>query len=143
MVDRTGTHVLLVEDNDINSNWRGTVGDGAIVPIAADGRAGVDAVKTHHFDGVLMDVQMPVLYGYAATREDQGRSTFQNLLNHRHDRQRHVRGDREWLIESGMDDYVTKPLDLEQLFAVLRKWVKPAHAKLPVDANVRPRLLYI
>ncbi|MBT8352296.1 MAG: response regulator, partial [Deltaproteobacteria bacterium] len=65
-----GANVLLVEDNEINQQVAREIleGTGLIVAVANDGQEGVNAVKESHYDVVLMDVQMPVMDGYTATR---------------------------------------------------------------------------
>ena len=65
-----GARILLVEDNEINQQVAGEIlkGAGLIVAIANNGQEAVDAVKETNYDAVLMDVQMPVMDGYEATR---------------------------------------------------------------------------
>ena len=124
--DWTGTHVLLVEDNELNELLARELLEqaGFTVTSASNGRIAVDEVKRHRFDGVLMDVQMPVLDGYAATRELRADPRFADLpiiamtANA-------MAGDRERALESGMNDYLTKPLDLERMFEVLGQWMRP------------------
>jgi CheY-like chemotaxis protein len=123
-----GVHLLLVEDNDINQQIAVEVlqDAGIKVTVANNGREGVEAVFRQHFDGVLMDVQMPVLDGYSATREIRKDARFAQLpiiamtANA-------MTGDREKSIDAGMTDYVTKPLDLDQLFTVLSRHIKRGH----------------
>ena len=66
-----GARILLVEDNEINQQVAGEIleGAGLIVTIANNGQEAVDAVKESDYDAVLMDVQMPVMDGYTATRK--------------------------------------------------------------------------
>jgi CheY-like chemotaxis protein len=66
-----GAHILLVEDHPINQQVAMELlgGAGFHVQLAGNGREAVDAVRTHQYNAVLMDVQMPVLDDYAATRE--------------------------------------------------------------------------
>jgi len=66
-----GARILLVEDNEINQQVAREIleGAGLVVTVANNGREAVDAVKQSPYDAVLMDVQMPVMDGYAATRE--------------------------------------------------------------------------
>ena len=120
--DWSGAHVLLVEDDELNQLLARELLEqaGFTVTIAGDGRAGVAAVKGGAFDGVLMDVQMPVMDGHAATREIRADPRFAHLpiiamtANA-------IMGDRERAIDAGMDDYISKPLDIDRLFAVLRR----------------------
>jgi CheY-like chemotaxis protein len=66
-----GAHVLLVEDNEINQQVAKEIleGAGLNVALATNGQEAVNAVKENEYDAVLMDVQMPVMDGYTATRE--------------------------------------------------------------------------
>jgi len=68
--DIQGARVLLVEDNEINQQVAQEIltGGGLIVTVANDGQEGVEAAMQNHFDAILMDIQMPVMDGYAATR---------------------------------------------------------------------------
>ena len=122
--DWTGTHLLLVEDNELNQLLAQELLEqaGFTVTLAENGRLGVDAVLSQHFDGVLMDVQMPVMDGYAATREIRKESRFEHLPIIAMTANAMV-GDRDRALEAGMNDYVTKPLDIDALFIVLQKWL--------------------
>jgi two-component system sensor histidine kinase/response regulator len=122
-----GARVLLVEDNEINQQVAQEIlqGGGLIVTIANNGQEGVDAAKKNQHDAILMDIQMPVMDGFTASRE------IRNLRSEI----RHVpiiamtahamAGDEQKSIEAGMNDHVTKPIDPGQLFATLQKWIKP------------------
>jgi len=68
--DIRGARVLLVEDNEINQQVAQEIliGGGLIVTVANDGQEGVETAMQNHFDAILMDIQMPVMDGYAATR---------------------------------------------------------------------------
>ena len=65
-----GAHILLAEDNEINQQVAKEIleGAGLIVDLADDGEQAVNAVKKKDYDAVLMDIQMPVMDGYAATK---------------------------------------------------------------------------
>jgi CheY-like chemotaxis protein len=106
------------------------------VTIAGSGQAAIDAVERNAFDLVFMDVQMPLLDGYDATREIRRREIGS---------QRHLpivaltahamNGDRERCLESGMDDYMTKPVSPKELDEMLRTHRKAAsNAKAPQTA---------
>ena len=126
LVKIRGAEVLLVEDNDINQQVAQEIleGAGLIVTIAENGNAGVDAVQSQAFDIVLMDIQMPVMDGYEATRTIRENKKFDKLpilamtANA-------MAGDREKSLEAGMNDHVTKPINPDELFAALEKWIKP------------------
>ncbi|MBF0525680.1 MAG: response regulator [Deltaproteobacteria bacterium] len=121
-----GAKVLLVEDNELNQQVAVEIltGAGLKVELADNGRAAVEAVAKTEYDLVLMDVQMPVMGGYEATRLIRQDIRFRELpivamTAHA------MRGAKEECLEAGMDDYVVKPIDPEQLFAVLTQWIKP------------------
>jgi signal transduction histidine kinase/DNA-binding response OmpR family regulator/tetratricopeptide (TPR) repeat protein len=122
-----GAHILLVEDNSINQELaRDLLGRaGVVVSIAADGREALDALAHERFDAVLMDCQMPVLDGYAATREIRRRPELEHLpviamtANA-------MAGDRDKVLEAGMNDHVAKPIRVDELFATLARWVRAA-----------------
>ena len=127
-----GARVLLVEDNEINQQVAGEILEaaGLSVSLANNGQEAVEAVKKGDFDAVLMDVQMPVMDGYTATREirnreDEIRIPIIAMTAHA------LAGDREKSLEAGMDDHVSKPIDPELLFETLLKWVKKSSGESP------------
>ena len=128
MQSLAGARVLLVEDNEINQQVAQEIlqNAGLSVTVANDGQEGVNAALKHQYDVILMDIQMPVMDGYTATREIRNlKSEIQNvpiiaMTAHA------MTGDDQKSITAGMNDHITKPIDPEQLFATLRKWVKPA-----------------
>jgi two-component system, sensor histidine kinase and response regulator len=137
-----GVCVLLAEDNLVNQKLASAVlgGMGLGVDIVADGGEAVAAVGSKAYDAVLMDIQMPVMNGYEATRAIRRDPRWANLpiiamtANA-------MKGDREECLEAGMDDYVSKPIDRQELFTTLKKWVKsqstPNDRELPTeDGNV-------
>jgi CheY-like chemotaxis protein len=94
---------------------------------AENGRAGIDLLKkTPDVDIVLMDIMMPEMDGYETMRAIRQIPQFRSLpiiaLT-----AKAMKGDRDKCIEAGASDYVTKPVDLEQLFSVLRVWVARGH----------------
>jgi len=196
--DIQGAQVLLAEDNEINQQVAMEIlqGAGLNVTVANDGQEAVNALKESYFDAVLMDIQMPVMDGYAATRairkweggrrnaevgmrppahrghrglrpggnaekelkaqssklkgEDRGQKTDDGtptsnlqpptssipiiaMTAHA------MAGDDKKSIEAGMNDHVTKPIDPDQLFATLHKWIKPAAERAAVQ---KPSVFY-
>jgi two-component system sensor histidine kinase/response regulator len=106
-------------------------GAGLNVALAADGQEGVNAVKESNYDVVLMDVQMPVMDGYAATREIRKDENFKDLpiiamTAHA------MAGDEDKSLQAGMNGHVTKPIDPDQLFSTLQKWIKPGEKRVNV-----------
>jgi ABC-type amino acid transport substrate-binding protein/signal transduction histidine kinase/CheY-like chemotaxis protein len=129
-----GANVLLVEDNEINQQVAREIleGAGLNVALAADGQEGVNAVKENNFDVVLMDIQMPVMDGYTATREIRKDKNFKILpiiamTAHA------MAGDEDKSLEAGMNGHVAKPIDPDQLFSTLQKWIKPGERRAQVQ----------
>lgn len=108
--------ILLVEDNEMNRDMlsRRLSRRGHEVLIATDGQQGVQLAQVHQPDLILMDMSLPVLDGWAATRQLKSLSQTQSipiiaLTAHA------MAGDREKCIESGCDDYDTKPIEFSRL----------------------------
>jgi CheY-like chemotaxis protein len=134
-----GANVLLVEDNEINQQVAREIleGAGLKVTLANDGQEAVNAVKENEYDAVLMDVQMPVMDGYTATREIRKDERFTELpiiamTAHA------MAGDEDKSLESGMNGHVTKPIDPDQLFATLQKWIQPSEKRAQVQQPEAP-----
>jgi CheY-like chemotaxis protein len=94
---------------------------------AENGRAGIEALKKNpDIDLVLMDIMMPEMDGYetmkAIRQEPKLRSLPIIALT-----AKAMKGDRAKCIEAGASDYITKPVDLDNLFSVLRVWVSRGH----------------
>ncbi|HYA04487.1 MAG TPA: response regulator [Xanthobacteraceae bacterium] len=116
------TKVLLVEDNEMNRDMlsRRLVRRGFDVIFAVDGQQGVDLAKSEKPDIILMDMSLPVMDGWEATRrvkaDDATRSVpVIGLTAHA------MSGDREKAIAAGCDDYDTKPVELERLIGKMEK----------------------
>ena len=119
-----GARVLLAEDNEINKQVAEEIllGAGLNVSLASDGQEAVEAVKKNDYDAVLMDIQMPVMDGYEATRVIRSDPRFRRLpiiamTAHA------MAGDREKSLGAGMNDHVSKPIDPEVLYRTLEKWI--------------------
>jgi len=122
-----GQRVLLVEDHPINRELaRELLGlHGLEVVEAHDGLAAVQAVESQRFDAVLLDVQMPVMDGLEAAqaiRALEGGAELPLIAMTAHA----MAGDRERFLAAGMSDYVAKPIDEDQLAAVLSRWLRPS-----------------
>jgi PAS domain S-box-containing protein len=134
-----GLHLLVAEDNEMNQFVTEETLRRAdcTCEIVADGKLAVEAVQQKKFDAILMDCQMPGMDGLEATR---------------HIRQREasapgsrripiialtaeaIQGDREKCLAAGMDGYVTKPINADELFAAIRSLVRPGEAIAPAAA---------
>jgi CheY-like chemotaxis protein len=126
-----GARVLLAEDNEINQQVARELLEkaGLIVTIANNGKEAIEKVEGSEFDLVLMDVQMPEMSGLEATGCIRKDPRFSNLPIVAMTAQA-MTGDREKCIEAGMDDYLTKPININELFSALVKWIKPKDRKM-------------
>ncbi len=124
--------VLLVEDNAINQQLAQALlqQHGFEVTIANHGQECLDWLEKATFDVVLMDMQMPVMDGLEATRAIRQQPRFRDLPIIAMTANALV-GDRERCIASGMNDYVAKPIDPEQLWAALERQLPPAQPQQP------------
>jgi PAS domain S-box-containing protein len=125
-IDRLrGARVLLVEDNEINQEVAiGQLEDAeAFVDLAENGEIALRMVKDNDYDVVLMDMQMPVMDGIEATRilrADPRHQTLPIIAMTANA----MESDREVCLEAGMNDHIAKPIDPDQLFSVLLRWIR-------------------
>jgi two-component system, sensor histidine kinase and response regulator len=119
-----GARILLVEDIAINLQVAGEILEsfGLLVEVAINGLEAIKMVEKSKYDAVLMDIQMPRMDGYTATREIRKKISLKNLpiiamTAHA------MMGDREKCLEAGMNDHVSKPIDQNRLFSALMKWI--------------------
>ena len=144
-----GAHVLLVEDNEFNQEVAlGLLKDANMsIDVAQNGELAVRMVGAKKYDLVLMDMQMPVMDGIQATKLIRANPLFRALpiiamtANV-------MASDREKCDEAGMNDHVDKPIDPDELFRVLLRWIKrddntktakaAAHSDAPQNASAKP-----
>jgi signal transduction histidine kinase/CheY-like chemotaxis protein len=166
-----GARVLLVEDNEINQQVAQEIleGAGLWVTIAGNGQEAVEAVKKDDFDAVLMDIQMPVMDGYTATRKirewEVGSRNAEKELKAQGSKLKEsdsedlsgfsvqpsarakqipiiamtahaMAGDEEKSLQAGMNAHVAKPIDPDQLFATLQKWIKPVSERAAIPESL-------
>jgi signal transduction histidine kinase/CheY-like chemotaxis protein/HPt (histidine-containing phosphotransfer) domain-containing protein/HAMP domain-containing protein len=124
-----GARVLLVEDNPFNQELASELlGRARIeVLVAGNGREAIGMLARERFDAVLMDCQMPVLDGYAATRELRSDPAWRDLPIIAMTANAMV-GDREKVLAAGMNDHIAKPINVVEMFATLARWVRPGVA---------------
>lgn len=127
--------VLLVEDNEINREMMQHLleYEGIQVDTAEDGFGAIDAVFKFDYDAVLMDVQMPKMNGYEATKKIRILESNIDKKNLNSLKKRKIpiiamtahamQGDRRKCLEAGMNDYIKKPIDPRQLTKILCKWI--------------------
>ncbi|MDF1790500.1 MAG: response regulator [Thalassobaculaceae bacterium] len=131
-----GRRVLVVEDNDLNRDVAIDLLEavGVIVETVENGALAVEAVGARPWDAVLMDIQMPVMDGYAAAREIRKRypdidlpiiAMTANAMS----------GDRERCLQAGMNDHVAKPIDPDDLYTVLARWLQADISTDPLIAG--------
>lgn len=118
-----GKKILLVDDDSRNIFAVGKLlqKNGMEVVTAENGQVAVDKVKVEDFDAVLMDIMMPVMDGYEATRElrklkGEGLPIIAFTA-------KAMSEDREKCINAGANDYITKPLDSQKLLSLLSVWL--------------------
>jgi len=129
-------HVLVAEDNSINQKLIKNVlnGFGIEVTLAGNGEEAVNLRMQNEFDMIFMDIQMPVLGGIEATHK---------IIEYEEKNRKHhipivaltanaLSGDREKYIDEGMDNYLSKPIDLERLNILLQEYF-PRHVKTEAD----------
>jgi CheY-like chemotaxis protein/HPt (histidine-containing phosphotransfer) domain-containing protein len=132
--------VLLAEDNVVNQRLAASLLErrGHHVTIAANGREAVAAAAHRAFDAVLMDVQMPEMGGFEATaairarERDTGGGRVPIIAMTAHA----MKGDRERCLDSGMDEYLTKPLDSHRLCAIVEALAANRRPTPPGDDDV-------
>ena len=114
--------ILLVEDNELNRDMlsRRLVRKEFTVECAKDGQEAIDSAKSEKPDIILMDLSLPVIDGWSASKILKSDSSTQSmpiiaLTAHA------MKGDREKAIEAGCDDYDTKPIDFQRLLDKINK----------------------
>ncbi|MDD2290811.1 MAG: transporter substrate-binding domain-containing protein [Aliarcobacter sp.] len=131
-----GAKILLVEDNVQNQEIATEFLQKANIStkIANNGKEAIEILENEEFDGVLMDCQMPILDGYEATKQIRKNEKFKDLpilamtANA-------MQGDKEKCINSGMNDYIAKPLDFSKFYETLVKWIKPKNKVVFEEQN--------
>ncbi len=131
-----GAHVLLVEDNEANQELAMELLtlNGLIVEVAVNGEEALKLLEHGSFDGVLMDCQMPVMDGYTATRKIRRQARFKDLpvlamtANA-------MAGDREKALAAGMNDHIAKPINPNNMFLCMARWIQPVN---PVPESSGP-----
>ena len=125
-----GMQVLLVEDVSMNQELAIEIlsKKGIQITVANNGQEGVDAIRSAQFDVVLMDMQMPVMDGCQATqiiRETEQKLPIIAMTANA------MSGDKQKCLAAGMNDYITKPINPEELFHTIGKWTGAYTDKQP------------
>ena len=131
-----GSRILLVEDNELNQQLATELlrQRNFAVDVAPNGQEALNVLRRQSYDLVLMDVQMPVMDGYEATRFLRRLPQFKELpiiamtANALHT-------DREQALEVGMNDHIPKPIELQLLLSKLLQWIPPKKNETTVPTN--------
>lgn len=129
----SGAKILLVEDNELNQELALELlkQSNIEVELAENGAIAVEKFSNKHFDGILMDLQMPVMDGFSATKiireSDSSIPIIAMTANA-------MVSDKEKVLASGMNDHITKPINVNTMFATIAKWISPS-AKVSHDIN--------
>ena len=130
--------ILLVEDNEMNRNMlsRRLIRHGYEVVMAVDGQQGTEMAISERPDLILMDMSLPVMDGWEATRQVKGNDVTRQipviaLTAHA------MAGDRERAMEVGCDDYDTKPVELPRLLGKIAALLLPKVPERTTTAPVR------
>lgn len=123
----TSQSLLLVEDNAVirqfieelakKKSW--------LITVSENGKDAVDSFRQRKFDGILMDIQMPIMDGFMATEtirrmeQETGRLRTPIIAMTAYA----LKGDKEKCLEAGMDDYLTKPLEVDEFYEVVSRWI--------------------
>jgi two-component system sensor histidine kinase/response regulator len=121
-----GARILLVEDNDINQQVaRELLEDaGLVVDVADNGEIALEKVRSGSWELVFMDMQMPVMDGVTATQRIRAMGGFERLpivamtANA-------MEQDRRKCLDAGMNDFLVKPIDPDDMWNILLRWVRP------------------
>ncbi len=129
-----GLKILLAEDNEINQQVARELLEsmGAEVCIAWNGKEAADMVNISNYDCLLMDVNMPQMDGYTSTKAIRKDERHKYLLIIAMTANA-MSGDREKCLDAGMNDYLSKPIDPNELIMVLEKWIGPMEGRISLS----------
>ncbi len=136
--------ILVAEDNRVNQKVAVSMLEkmGYTADVAGDGGEAIQSLERLAYDAVLMDVQMPEMDGFEATRVIQQRWAPDARPYIIAMTANAMAGDRERCVEAGMDDYIAKPVRIEELEAALRRAIARARAELappaPASSDAAP-----
>ncbi len=123
------SRILLVEDNEMNQELAEDLlrNSGIHVTLANNGEEALEILAKERFDGILMDCQMPVMDGYEATRRIRADEKYRDLpilamtANV-------MEGDKEKALDAGMNDHIPKPINPNEMFVTMAKWIRKDEA---------------
>lgn len=123
-------HILVVEDNTLNQQVISEIlkMSGNAVTIISDGSKALNTLNSGNYDLVLMDIQMPEMDGLSATKLIRQESQYKTLPIIAMTANAQI-GEKEKCIEIGMNDYLTKPVEQQELFKKIRQWLPSLQEK--------------
>ena len=135
-----GARILLVEDNELNQELATELleGNGLIVELAKNGLEALEKLELTDFDGVLMDLQMPIMDGFEATHRIRQQEKYKDLVVIAMTANA-MAGDKEKVLAGGMNDHIAKPINVNDMFATIAKWISPKKPQKPV--NYLPKIV--
>ncbi len=127
-----GARILLVEDNETNQQVASEIFQQAyfVVDVANNGQMAIEMLNQASYDCVLMDMQMPVMDGLEATRRIRLDSRFARLPILAMTANAMVE-DRKRTLDVGMNDHIAKPINPQELFEALLRWIPPGNRDRP------------
>nr|WP_321266291.1 PAS domain S-box protein [uncultured Sulfurimonas sp.] len=131
-----GGVILVVEDNLQNQEVAKELLEkvGVIAEIASNGMEALEMLEENEYDAVLMDCQMPIMDGYEATQKLRENNDFENLpiiamtANS-------MQSDKDKCFLAGINDIITKPINVNNFYNTLEKWVKPKNPTFVLNSN--------
>lgn len=132
-----GAKVLLVEDNKINQQVAREILESECfdVHIAENGQQAIDMIKHTCIDIILMDIQMPVMDGYESAKKIRALNPELPIIAMTANA---MSGEKEKCLNSGMNDYLSKPIEPETLFTVLVKWINREKLSRDIKTTDKP-----
>jgi PAS domain S-box-containing protein len=128
--------ILVTDDNELNRLVASIIlqNYGALVTESVNGSNAIELIKSRSFDVVLMDIQMPGINGFDATRIIRKSGYNSPIIALTAEA---IKGEREKCIAAGMDDYITKPINEEDFLNMLDKWIEQPH----LSAHLTPDIM--
>jgi two-component system, sensor histidine kinase and response regulator len=142
-VEERQIQILLVEDYPANQKvtMRHLNKAGYLVDLAENGQQAVEAYTQKHYDLILMDMQMPVMDGYAATKAIRTLESKQTTSETKRTpiiatTAHAMKSDLQKCLDAGTDDYITKPLRKATLLKIVEKWSRPSNLRKPSNTTL-------
>jgi CheY-like chemotaxis protein len=125
----SGANILVVEDNELNQRVIKGVLEGNKIDIASNGKEAIDKIESNFYDVVFMDIAMPILDGYEATKLIRKKYKDLPIIGLSANT---TKENRDKALKYGMNDYILKPINPTILFDILAKYVK-------IDGRPKPQ----